>query len=35
MATKAAPTLETVEHFLDELDEWYGRVRRVRQRLGR
>ncbi len=35
MATKSAPTLDTVEGFLDEVDEWYGRVRKIRQKLSR
>jgi hypothetical protein len=34
MATKTAPDLSTVERLLDEVDEWYGRVQEVRQRLG-
>jgi hypothetical protein len=33
MATKTAPNLSTVERLLDEVDEWYGRVQEVRQRL--
>jgi len=35
MKTKTTPTLETIERPFDEVDEWYGRVHRVRQRLGR
>lgn len=35
MRTQAPPTLETVEGLLDEVDEWYGRLRRVRQRMRR
>jgi hypothetical protein len=35
MKTKTTPTLETIERLFDEVDEWYGRVHRVRQRLGR
>jgi hypothetical protein len=31
--TKTAPNLSTVERLLDELDEWFGRVREIRQRL--
>ena len=33
MATKTAPTLSTVERLLDEVDEWYGRVQRIRHKL--
>jgi hypothetical protein len=33
MATKTAPNLSTVERLLDEVDEWFGRVREIRQRL--
>ena len=33
MKTKATPTLETIERLFDEVDEWYGRVHRIRQRL--
>lgn len=35
MPTKAAPTLSTVERLLDEIDEWYERVRKIRQKLSR
>lgn len=35
MATKTAPTLDTVERLFDEVDEWYGRVRAIRQRLAK
>jgi len=35
MTTKTAPTLETVERFFDEVDEWYVRVHRIRQKLGK
>ncbi len=35
MATKTAPTLGTIERLLDEVDEWHGRVQRVRQKLSR
>ena len=35
MATRTAPNLSTVERLLDEVDEWFGRVQEVRQRLGR
>jgi hypothetical protein len=34
MKTKTTPTLETIERLFDEVDEWYGHVHRVRQRLG-
>jgi hypothetical protein len=34
MKTKTPPTLETIERLLDEVDEWYGRVRKIRKRLG-
>jgi hypothetical protein len=33
MATKTAPNLSTVERLLDEVDEWYGRVQGIRQKL--
>jgi hypothetical protein len=33
MATKTAPSLSTVERLLDEVDEWYGRVHGIRQKL--
>ena len=36
MKTKTTPvTLETVEGFFDEVDEWYERVHQIRLRLGR
>lgn len=35
MAVKTAPTLATVQRFLDEVDEWYGRVRKIRRELRR
>ena len=35
MATKTAPTLETVERLFDEIDEWYSRVHKIRQKLAR
>lgn len=35
MKTKTTPTLEAVERLFDEVDEWYGRVHRIRQKLGR
>jgi hypothetical protein len=33
MATKTAPSLSTVERLLDEVDEWFGRVHELRQKL--
>ncbi len=35
MKTKTPPTLETIERLFDEVDEWYGRVHKIRQKLGR
>ncbi len=35
MATKTAPSLETVERLLDEVEEWYARVHKIRQKLSR
>ncbi len=35
MATRTIPTVETVERLVDEVDEWYGRVRKIRQKMGR
>jgi predicted nucleic acid-binding Zn-ribbon protein len=35
MATQTIPTLSTIARLLDEVDEWYARVRKVRQRLER
>jgi hypothetical protein len=35
MAVKTAPTLATVHGLLDEVDEYYRRVRKIRLRLGR
>jgi hypothetical protein len=35
MASKTTPNFSTVEWLLDEVDEWFGRVQGVRQRLGR
>lgn len=35
MAIQTSPTLSTVARLLDEVDEWYGRVRKVRQKLAR
>jgi hypothetical protein len=33
MATKTAPNLSTVERLLDEVDEYCGRVQKIRQRM--
>ena len=33
MATKTAPNLETVEGLIGEVEEWYERVRRVREKM--
>lgn len=35
MAAKTAPALDTVQRLFDEVDEWYGRVHEVRQKLAR
>ena len=35
MSTKTAPSLSTIERILDEVDEWYGRVHKIRQKLSR
>jgi hypothetical protein len=35
MATETAPTLDTVERLVDEVDEWYARVNKIRQKMGR
>jgi len=35
MPTKTPPTLSTVERLFDEVDEWYERVHKIRQRLSR
>ncbi len=35
MSTKAAPTVSTIERVLEDLDEWYGRVKKIREKLGR
>lgn len=35
MAENNRPTLSTVEKLLDEVDEWYGRVRKIRRELRR
>jgi hypothetical protein len=35
MATKIAPSLETVEGLTVEVEEWYERVRKIRQKITR
>ena len=35
MATKTAPRLDTVERLIEEVEEWSGRVRKIRQKMGR
>jgi hypothetical protein len=35
MRTQAPPSLETIEGILDEVDEYYNRVSRIRQKLRR
>jgi predicted nucleic acid-binding Zn-ribbon protein len=35
MATKTAPTLDTVERLIEEVEEWSGRVHRIRQKMSR
>jgi hypothetical protein len=35
MATKIVPSLETVEGLIVEVEEWYERVRRIRQKMSR
>ena len=35
MRTQAPPTLETIEGLLDEVDEWYCRLQRIRQKMRR
>ncbi len=35
MATRTAPKLETVERLVDEVEEWYGRVQKIRQKMAR
>ena len=35
MATKTVPSLATIDRILDEVDEWYERVHRLRQKLSR
>ena len=33
MATKIVPSLETVEGLISEVDEWYERVRKIREKM--
>ncbi len=35
MATKIVPSLETVEGLIVEVEEWYERVRKIRQKMTR
>ncbi len=35
MAVKTAPSLSTVERLFDEVDEYYGYVRKIRHKLSR
>jgi reverse gyrase len=35
MATKTVPSLETVEGLISEVEEWYERVRKIRQKMTR
>jgi hypothetical protein len=35
MATRMAPSLETVEGLVAEVEQWYERVRKVRQKMSR
>ena len=35
MATKTVLTLDTVERLVDEVDEWYARVHKIRQKMSR
>jgi hypothetical protein len=35
MATKIVPSLETVEGLIVEVEEWYQRVRKIRQKMTR
>jgi predicted nucleic acid-binding Zn-ribbon protein len=35
MVTKMAPTLETVESLVAEVEQWYERVRKVRRKMNR
>jgi hypothetical protein len=33
MTTKTAPRLETVERLIEDVEEWYERVRKIRQKM--
>jgi reverse gyrase len=33
MATKTVPSLRTVEGLISEVDEWYERVRKIREKM--
>jgi hypothetical protein len=35
MTTKTAPRLETVERLIEEVEEWSGRVYKIRQKMSR
>lgn len=35
MATKTVPSLETIERLLDEVEEWSGRVSKIRRKMAR
>jgi len=35
MTTKRAPRLATVERLIEEVEEWAGRVHRIRQKMSR
>ncbi len=35
MATKTVLTLDTVERLIDEVDEWYARVHKIRRKMSR
>ena len=33
MTTKTAPRLETVERLIEDVEEWYERIRKIRQKM--
>ena len=33
MATKTSPRLETVERLIEDVEEWYERIREIRQKM--
>jgi hypothetical protein len=35
MTTKTAPRVETVERLIEEVEEWSGRVHKIRQKMSR